>query len=133
MWRGIPFAAPPVGDLRFRKPFPVVPWTGVRDASEFGDVPMQDRKGQFVGVDGKSVMSEDCLTVNVIVPAAPADAPRPVMVWIYGGAYSAGSGRQMNLQGEGLARDGDIVFVNFNYRLGALGYLDFTRFSTPGR
>ncbi len=133
MWRGIPFAAPPVGDLRFRRPFPVLPWTGVRDASEFGDVPMQDRKGQFVGVDGKSTMSEDCLTVNVIAPLGPSAAARPVMVWIYGGAYSSGSGRQMNLQGEGLARDGDVVFVNFNYRLGAFGYLDFTRFSTPAR
>jgi len=94
---------------------------------------MQDRKGQFVGVSAKVPMSEDCLTVNVIAPEELTSALRPVMVWIHGGAYSAGSARQMPKQGEGLVRDGDIIFVNFNYRLGALGYLDFTRFSTPAR
>jgi para-nitrobenzyl esterase len=132
-WRGIPFAAPPVGDLRFRAPRPVVRWDGVRDASEFGPVSMQDRKGQFVGVGPNVPMSEDCLTLNVIAPQHPSEALRPVMVWIHGGAYSVGSSQEMPKQGEGLARDGDLVFVNFNYRLGALGYLDFTRFSTRTR
>lgn len=133
MWRGIPYAAPPVGPLRFRAPRPVQPWVGVRDASEFGPVAMQDRKGPFVGVGAKVAMSEDCLTINVIAPERPSDTQRPVMVWIHGGAYSVGSSREMPRQGESLVREGDIVFVNFNYRLGALGYLDFTRFSTPDR
>lgn len=133
MWRGIPFAAPPVGALRFRAPRRAAAWTGEFDASEFGPVSMQDRNGQFVGVGAKVPMSEDCLTINVIAPPAPAIAARPVMVWIHGGAYSAGSSQEMSKQGEGLARDGDLIFVNFNYRLGALGYLDFTRFSTPSR
>ena len=133
MWRGIPFAAPPVGDLRFRAPAPVVPWSGELDAAEFGPVAMQDRKGQFVGVSTKVPMSEDCLTVNVIAPGEPAASLRPVMVWIHGGAYSAGSSQEMPKQGEGLVRDGDIVFVNFNYRLGALGYVDLSLFSTLDR
>ncbi len=94
---------------------------------------MQDRKGQFVGVSTKVPMSEDCLTINVIAPAESTTSPRPVMVWIHGGAYSAGSSQEMARQGEGLARDGDIVFVNFNYRLGALGYLDLSLFSTVTR
>jgi para-nitrobenzyl esterase len=133
MWRGIPFAAPPVGPLRFRAPRPVEPWSGVRDASEFGPVAMQDRKGQFVGASVKVPMSEDCLTINVIAPGAASETLRPVMLWVHGGAYSVGSGREMPQQGEGLARDGDLVFVNFNYRLGAFGYLDFSQYSTPAR
>ncbi|MET4780138.1 carboxylesterase/lipase family protein [Glaciihabitans sp. UYNi722] len=133
MWRGIPYAAPPVGDLRFRAPAPVDPWEGVRDALEFGPVAAQDRKGQFLGPGTNVVTSEDCLTLNVIAPLAESDAPRAVMVWIHGGAYSVGSSREMPHQGEGLATEGDVIFVNFNYRLGALGYLDFTRFSTPSR
>lgn len=133
MWRGIPYAAAPVGRLRFRAPRAAAAWSGELDASEFGPVAMQDRKGQFVGVNTTVPMSEDCLSLNVIAPGRTTAALKPVMVWIHGGAYSAGSSQEMPKQGEGLARDGNLVFVNFNYRLGALGYLDFTRFSTPSR
>ncbi len=78
-------------------------------------------------------MSEDCLTLNVIAPITGSAVPRPVMVYIHGGAYAFGSSREMPDQGEGLVHDGGIVFVNLNYRLGALGYLDFSRYSTPER
>ncbi len=130
MWRGIPYAAPPVGDLRFRAPRAVVPWSTLRDATDFGPVAPQDRKGQFLGPRQNVAMAEDCLTINVIAP--PAAAALPVMVFIHGGAYSVGSSREIRKQGEGLARAG-VVFVNFNYRLGAFGYLDFSSFSTPQR
>src|SRR5665213_1254843 len=80
-WRGIPFAAPPIGDLRFRAPAPAVGWTGVRDATEFGPVAPQDRKGPFSGAEAETPRSEDCLTINVAAPAA-ASSGLPVMVYV---------------------------------------------------
>jgi para-nitrobenzyl esterase len=130
MWRGIPYAAPPVGDLRFRAPAPARPWVGVFDATEFGPVAPQDRKGQFLGPASHVPISEDCLTVNVIAP--PSGRALPVMVWIHGGAYSVGSTREIRRQGEGLVRR-NVIFVSMNYRLGALGFLDLSSFSTPER
>ena len=132
MWRGIPYAAPPVGALRLRAPRPVPPWRGVRSALRFGPVAPQDPRA-LTNRSGRIDMSEDCLTLNVIAPRIPSDEPRPVMVYIHGGAYAVGSSREMPEQGEGLVHDGGVVFVNLNYRLGALGYLDFTRYSTPER
>ena len=128
MWRGIPYAAAPVGELRFKAPAAVTPWAGIRDASEFGPIAPQDRNGQF-RVRTNAPMSEDCLTLNVIAPAEPGER-MPVMVFVHGGAYSVGSAREIHKQGEGLVRSGGVIFVNFNYRLGALGYLDFSSFST---
>jgi len=130
MWRGIPYAAPPVGDLRFRAPRPAAPWAGEFDASDFGPVAPQDRTGQFTGPPVGIPMDEDCLTINVMAPQQ--GRALPVMVWIHGGAYSVGSSRELRFQGEALAREG-VLFVSFNYRLGALGYLDLARFSTPAR
>jgi para-nitrobenzyl esterase len=131
-WRGIPFAAAPVGSLRFRAPRPVVPWKGVRDAAEFGAISMQSRNGNFIGASRSATMSEDCLTINVLRPATDA-AGLPVMVFIHGGAYSVGSSAEYPRNGEALVREGGVVYVSFNYRLGALGYLDLTRFSTAER
>jgi len=130
LWRGIPYAAPPVSGLRFRAPQPVLDWTGIREASKFGAVAPQDRNGQFAGPPTGVHMDEDCLTLNVIAPESGVGLP--VMVWIHGGAYSVGSAREIRRQGEGLV-NGGVVFVNFNYRLGALGYLDFSSFSTVHR
>lgn len=134
-WRGIPYASAPEGAWRFRAPQPAETWAGIRDAHEFGPVAPQRHKGQFIGAHPRIPQSEDCLNLNVIAPDAPVDpgALRPVMVFIHGGAYSVGSSREVPRQGEGLVRRGGIVYVSFNYRLGALGYLDFTRYSTPER
>lgn len=134
-WRGIPYAAAPVGPNRFRAPRPAEPWTGIRAAHEFGPVAPQSHRGQFIGAHPRIPQSEDCLNLNVLAPDAPVDstALRPVMVFIHGGAYSVGSSREVPHQGEGLVRRGGIVYVSLNYRLGALGYLDFTRYSTAER
>jgi para-nitrobenzyl esterase len=125
-WRGIPFAAPPVGDLRFRAPRPAAPWSGIRDASEFGPVAPQDREGPFSGADAATPRSEDCLTLNVIAPAEAATG-MPVMVYIHGGAYSVGSPRDSAFRGVNFALRG-IVHVTLNYRLNAFGYLDFSAY-----
>jgi len=131
MWRGIPYAAPPVGAYRFRAPRPVVPWDGIRDATNFGAIAPQDRNGQF-RVRTNAPMSEDCLTLNVIAPADRVERA-PVMVFIHGGAYCVGSSREIHKQGEGLVRQGGVIFVNLNYRLGALGWLDLSSYSVRGR
>ncbi|KGJ79785.1 carboxylesterase [Cryobacterium roopkundense] len=134
-WRGIPYAGAPVGPNRFRAPISVQSWTGVRSAHEFGPVAPQSHRGQFIGAHPRIPQSEDCLNLNVMAPDEPGKsaALRPVMVFIHGGAYSVGSSREVPHQGVGLVRRGGIVYVSFNYRLGALGYLDFTRYSTPER
>jgi para-nitrobenzyl esterase len=123
-WRGIPYAAPPVGDLRLRAPRPAAPWSGVRDATTYGLAAPQPYGRRKRHVRG----SEDSLTLNVLRPALPSAEPRPVMVWVHGGAYSFGSSATSLYAGERLARRGDVVVVSLNYRLGALGYLDFSSF-----
>ena len=121
-WRGVPFAAPPVGPLRFRAPVPPDPWDGVRETVEDGALPPQPRTSTLMGAGLRTPTSEDCLTLNVIAPPEARDLP--VMVFIHGGAYSVGSSREVRYLGEGLVR-ASVIFVNINYRLGALGYLDF--------
>lgn len=132
-WRGIPYAASPVGERRFRAPAPAEPWGGVLDGSRFGPVPPQERMGEGLGAGRHTPMSEDCLTLNVVAPQAPSATPRPVMVWFYGGAFVVGSSASPTYRGHSLVRRGDVVYVSVNYRLGALGYLDFSSWSTPER
>ena len=134
-WRGLPYAAPPVGPLRFRAPRPVTPWTGIRDASRYGQVAPQLYRGQFRGTGPKIASGEDCLTINVL-SATVTRRKRlgmPVMVFIHGGGYSTGSSQDFAGQGERFVHSGHVVYVSFNYRLNALGYLHFGRFGTPER
>jgi para-nitrobenzyl esterase len=125
-YKGIPFGAPPVGDLRWKPPQPVAPWQGVRDGSQFGDVCMQPvgqgRVNVSVDLPDSPPQSEDCLYLNVWTPAQNANAKLPVMVWIFGGAYYEGAGSSPHNNGDQLAAKG-VVLVSFNYRLGPLGFL----------
>lgn len=130
-WRGIPYAAPPVGALRFRAPEPVEPWDGVRDATRFGNAASQRPRGVATGRRGIRIRpDEDCLTLNVLAPVGRAHRARPVMVFIHGGAFTMGTSALSVYGGESLVRRGDIVYVSINYRLGSLGYLDLSEFST---
>jgi para-nitrobenzyl esterase len=124
-FRGIPYAAPPVGKLRLRAPEPPPPWAGVREAHASGHGAPQfgSRRGAlFTRIAGAAATSEDCLTLDVVTPAADG-ARRPVLVWIHGGAFVMGAGSALVYGGEGLAKRGDVVVVTLNYRLGALGWL----------
>ncbi|MBI3676874.1 MAG: carboxylesterase family protein [Proteobacteria bacterium] len=116
-YKGIPFAKPPVGDLRWRAPQEAPSWNGVRDASNFGAICPQI-KFRWVG---NSPQSEDCLTVNVWSPKTAANSKLPVMVWIYGGAFRNGGSAAPLYDGTDLAKHG-VVIVSFNYRLGLLGF-----------
>lgn len=118
VYKGIPYAAPPVGALRWRPPAPAPAWEGVRKADQFGHTCPQPAESD----EAARNMSEDCLTLNVWAASAQEKAPRPVFVWIYGGGFIAGTGSSPEFDGEGLARKG-VVVVTFNYRLGALGFL----------
>lgn len=137
-WRGIPYAAPPVGPLRLRAPQPTVAWEGVRDATDWGNASVQSKFYTRLSINKYQPVSEDCLNLNVLAPAAASAEPRPVMVFIHGGAYTLGSSATPLYVGGSLVRrslresDG-IVYVSINYRLGSLGYLDMTQFSTPER
>jgi para-nitrobenzyl esterase len=114
VYRGVPFAAPPVGALRWRSPQAVEKWEGVREASQFAPDPYQGNGG------GK--VSEDCLYLNIWTPAKSASDRLPVLVWIYGGGFAGGSTSTPVHNGEHLARKG-VVLVSINYRVGTLGFL----------
>jgi para-nitrobenzyl esterase len=120
VFKGIPFAAPPVGDLRWKPPQPPAPWDGVRKATEFGPRCMQARV--FDDMIFRDENSEDCLYLNVWTPAKGDTDRLPVMVWIYGGGFRAGSASEPRQDGERLAAKG-VVVVGFNYRLGVFGFL----------
>ena len=119
---GVPYAAPPVGALRWRPPRPVRPWAGVRECTRFGASCPQS--GAPIG-GGRlpASQSEDCLYVNVWTPATSKRERLPVMVWIHGGGFITGSGSLPADYGENLSAQEDVVVVSFNYRLGAFGFL----------
>ena len=126
LFAGIPYAAPPAGRRRFRAPTPHEGWTEVRDARKFGPAAPQVASGGMT--DPAPVRwDEDCLTLNVQTPAQD-DAGRPVLVWIHGGGYRNGQGAVPWYNGARFAANGDIVAVTINYRLGALGFTDLSRF-----
>lgn len=121
VFKGIPFAMPPVGPARWRPPMPVSRWAGIRQASDFGPACFQPTsKLSSVYMEDPFPMSEDCLTLNVWAPAKARKAP--VLVWIHGGALTSGSSRDPLNDGTQLA-DRGVVVVSINYRLGVLGYL----------
>lgn len=120
VFKGIPFAAPPVGDLRWREPQPPAPWSGVKAADQFSPICMQP--GRYPDDAPPEPQSEDCLYLNIWLPPGAHETPLPVMVWIYGGGLLNGSASTPLYAGDELAKRGVIV-VTTNYRLGALGFL----------
>jgi para-nitrobenzyl esterase len=120
IFRGVPFAAPPVGNLRWQPPQPVRPWTGVRKADQFGPHCVQGQVFSDIVFRDKE-MSEDCLNLTVWAPSKPTAARLPVYVWFYGGGFAAGCEDEPRYDGESFAKKG-IVVVNVNYRLGIFGF-----------
>src|SRR5215472_345457 len=118
-WRGVPYARPPLGELRLRPPQPPEPWPGVRDATEYGNRSLQPEP---VPDPAAAPMDEDCLYLNVTAPAGAKD--RPVLFWVHGGGHEMGHGTDTAGDGAAFATSHGLVVVTFNYRLGALGFLD---------
>ena len=125
VFKGIPYAAPPVRTLRWQLPQPVEPWNGIRPAKEFGGIAPQTvmPNAAMDAIRIEQPQSEDCLYLNVWTPGID-DARRPVMVWIHGGAFNMGSGSEPTSDARNLASRGDVVVVSINYRLGLLGFLN---------
>lgn len=127
IFKGVPFAAAPVGDLRWKAPQPIQPWDGVKVCTENPAAPMQNSPVPFFAWTSeflipKEPISEDCLYLNIWTAAESSDEKRPVMVWIYGGGFNSGGNTVPLYDGEELAKKG-IVVVNLNYRVGILGFL----------
>ncbi|KOG33975.1 carboxylesterase/lipase family protein [Streptomyces resistomycificus] len=122
VFRGIPFAAPPVGEARFQAPRPAAAWDGTRDAYAFGPPPPQDVAALGGGVPPDVPLGDDWLTVNVWTPDPDPAAHRPVMVWLYGGAYKLGHAGSPGYDARHIAHDGDVVVVTLNYRVGIEGF-----------
>lgn len=127
IFKGIPFAKPPVGKLRWRAPEKPEPWETILEANRYGSIPLQKRpdegsfyRREFYPIEWPS--SEDCLYLNVITPAQSADEKLPVALWIYGGAFVQGYSNKLETDGEAFAQRG-VVYVSFNYRVGPFGFL----------
>ena len=120
IFRGIPFAAPPVGDLRWKAPQSVTPWTGVREAKKFGDDPMQGNPFGDMGFNAEK-KSEDCLYLNIWTPAKNSSDGLPSVIYFNGGGLYAGSGSEPRYAGEAMAREG-IISITANYREGIFGF-----------
>lgn len=123
---GIPFAAPPIGDLRWKAPQPAANWSGVRRATSFGHICSQSTGSQS-SADPNQSPSEDCLYLNIYVPRDAGQDPLPVMVWYYGGGFTAGAGSLYD--GSVIAKKGNVIVVTTNYRLGVFGFLVTTGLS----
>jgi para-nitrobenzyl esterase len=127
IFKGIPYAAPPVGDLRWRAPQAATAWEGVRKATDFGPSPIQNKPEPFYCWTEEFIakpepLSEDCLYLNVWTSAKAKTEKQPVFVWIYGGGLSSGSSNCDIYDGEEMAKQG-LVFVSINYRVGAIGFM----------
>lgn len=128
VWKGIRFAAPPAGELRWRPPEPPQRWTEPIDATRVGPVCPQPTDPR-IPIDLGAPQGDDCLSLNVWAASGiDPGADKPVLVWVHGGAYVLGSSAQPLYHGRALAADGDAVIVTVNYRLGALGFLDLSAF-----
>lgn len=131
IFRRVPYAAPPVGPLRFARPAPVPPWKGESDATRHGQVPLQpvSRLRAAMG-DFEAEQGEDCLTLTITTPGVDKRR-RPVLVWLHGGAFWTGAGSLDWYSGCSMSRHGDVVVVGVNYRLGALGFMHLQGVSDP--
>ena len=131
VFRKVPYAAPPVGALRFARPAPVESWQGERDATQDGPVPLQpvSRLRAAMG-DFQADQGEDCLSLTITTPGVDKGR-RPVLIWLHGGAFWTGAGSIDWYSGASLSHHGDMVVVGVNYRLGALGFLDIPGVSDP--
>lgn len=128
VFKGVPYAAPPVGNLRWKEPQPVIPWKGVRDAARFGPIAPQHRNfmGTLYGDEfyrSTEPMDEDCLYLNIWTPSITHDEKMPVLLWIHGGALMGGYGYEPEFDGEAFCREG-VILVTINYRLGILGFFN---------
>jgi para-nitrobenzyl esterase len=127
VYRGVPYAAPPVGNLRWKPPQPVQPWSGIREATVFGSVCPQ-QEAEWVSGSGAGSISEDCLYLNVFTPAKKTNERLPVMVWFHGGGFAVGSANQLPYVWPSLPQHG-VVMVGVNHRLGPIGLLALPQLS----
>lgn len=132
-WFGVPFAAPPLRDLRWRAPQPVAAWQGVYHADRFAPMCLQSMRARTMNhYFGNEAISEDCLYLNVWAPTNSSGKKLPVVVWIYGGGFSVGSASMANYSGEGLAQGG-VVRVNLAYRVGPMGFFAHPELTAEGQ
>jgi len=129
IFKGIPYASPPVGQARWRPPSPASPWSGIKSATQFGPACIQPtRHAPSIYASDLGPTSEDCLTLNIWAPSAAKRAP--VFVWIHGGSLTSGSSKESVYDGAALASRGGLIVVSINYRLGVLGYLALPELSS---